>query len=393
MTSITKLLLGESHSGDALRYESDSASQHSGAALGRGPVVVWNATRRCNLRCRHCYINAHDGADSGELTGDEARALIDDLAAMRCPALLFSGGEPLLRDDLCALMAYASGRGVRPALSTNGTLITPQAAQRIHAAGVSYVGISLDGAGDANDDFRGQRGAYDAALAGIRNCAAVGQRVGLRVTLSRHTLDAIDDMFDLLVDEPISRVCFYHLVPTGRASAALGNEMLTPGQTRRAVDLIARRTLDLAGLDKEVLTVDNHADGVYLYLNAKRAGKVALAGRMWSLLARNGGNRSGQAFGAIGVDGSVYADQFTRNRPLGNVRERPFSAIWRDDANPLLRDLRRRRELLAGRCAACRFVDVCNGNFRARAEALTGDFWACDPACYLTDDEIGGELR
>ena len=178
MISVTKLIVGDDYSGDELRYRPGAAHMKHGTAAGRGPVVVWNMTRTCNLRCRHCYMDADGAAHAGELTTAEAKAFIDDLADFRSPALLFSGGEPLVRPDFFELAAYARDRGVRPTLSTNGTLITPEAAQKIKEVGVAYVGISLDGLEDVNDAFRGQKGAYAAAMQGIQNCVAVGQRVG-----------------------------------------------------------------------------------------------------------------------------------------------------------------------------------------------------------------------
>lgn len=396
MLSVTKLLGGAAYRGDELRYGPEAARMRDGASAAHGPVVVWNMTRRCNLRCRHCYMDADARVRGGELTTAEAKRLIDDLAAFRVPALLFSGGEPLLRADFFELAAYASARGVRPTLSTNGTLITEEAARRIKAAGVAYVGVSLDGPEAVNDAFRGQAGAYAAALGGIRRCVAVGQRVGLRFTISRANADGLDGIFDFIEREAIDRACFYHLVYAGRGEA-MADEDVTPAAARRAMDTILRRTRDYEarGLQKEILTVDNHCDGIYMYLTAKRAGDEALAGRIFRFLSRNGGNRSGIAFGAIDPEGNVHPDQFTRHHTFGNVRARPFSAIWREAAHPILAGLKNRKPLLTGRCAACRFLALCNGNFRARAEARTGDYWASDPACYLTDEEIGltGEAR
>lgn len=390
MISVTKLLLAKKYQGDELRYRKGASTMRHGASAGYGPVVAWNMTRTCNLHCRHCYMDADAKKHVGELTTEEAKHFIDDLAAFHVPALLLSGGEPLVRQDFFELAEYASAHGVRPTLSTNGTLIDEDAAKKIKAAGVAYVGVSLDGPQHVNDEFRGKEGAYTAAMRGIQNCVAVGQRVGLRFTINKANVDHLDEIFDFIEHEHIDRACFYHLVYAGRGEA-MADEDVTPEESRRAMDTIIRRTQDYEarGLEKEILTVDNHCDGVYLYLTAKRGGDEALAARIWDLISMNGGNRSGIAFGEVDPEGNVHPDQFTRHYTFGNVRDRSFGAIWQDESNPILAGLKDRKQLLKGRCAKCRFLSQCNGNFRTRAEARTGDYWESDPACYLTDEEIG----
>ncbi len=390
MISVTKLLLAKEYQGDELRYQKGAAEMRHGTSEGHGPVVAWNMTRTCNLHCRHCYMDADAHAHEGELTTAEAKKFIDDLAAFHVPALLLSGGEPLTREDFFELAEYASARGVRPTLSTNGTLITEESAKKIKAAGVAYVGVSLDGPEHVNDAFRGKQGAYGAAMRGIQNCVAAGQRVGLRFTINKANVDHLDEIFDFIEREHIDRACFYHLVYAGRGEA-MADDDVTPDESRRAMDTIIRRTRDYEarGLEKEILTVDNHCDGVYLYLTAKREGDEALAERIWNLISMNGGNRSGIAFGEVDPEGNVHPDQFTQYYTFGNVKERSFGDIWRDESNPVLAGLKDRKPRLKGRCSKCKFLSVCNGNFRTRAEARTGDYWASDPACYLTDEEIG----
>ena len=393
MISVTKLLFARNYDGDDLRYRPGAAKMKHGASAGHGPVVVWNSTRTCNLKCRHCYMDADAQKHTNELTTEEAKRFIDDLADFRVPALLFSGGEPLVRPDFFELAAYAKQKGVRPTLSTNGTLITREVAQKIKDIGVAYVGISLDGLQDVNDMFRGKDGAYEAAMQGIRNCVAVGQRVGLRFTINEHNVRELDNIFDFIEREEINRVCFYHLVYSGRGEQMV-KEDVTPEESRAAIDTILRRTKDFEdrGLEKDILNVDNHCDGVYMYLKAKEAGDEKLAEQIWSFLSMNGGNRSGIAFGEVDPEGFVHPDQFTQHHTFGNVRERKFSEIWQDvESSEILAGLKDRKPLLKGRCASCKFLSVCNGNFRTRAEARTGDYWESDPACYLTDEEIRGE--
>jgi putative heme d1 biosynthesis radical SAM protein NirJ1 len=389
MISISRLLCGSENFGDSLRYHKTSSGQVHGVASGVGPVVVWNVTRTCNLKCRHCYSESDAKKYDGELSTGEAIRLIDDLSEFNVPVLLFSGGEPLIRPDFFDLAAHTAARGIRPTISTNGTLIDRSTAEDLKKIGVGYVGISLDGIGEKNDFFRGKKGAFDDALRGIRNCIDIGQRVGLRFTINRHNYSQLNDIFALIGEEKIPRVCFYHLVYSGRGSSMM-NEDLSHGESRAAIELIMERTAEFhrRGIYTEVLTVDNHCDAIYLYMKMKQDNPERAA-EVLELLQRNGGNRTGIAIGEVDWYGDVHPDQFTRDHTFGNVRERKFGDIWTDLSHPILAGLKNRRALLRGRCAGCKWLELCNGNFRARAEAVYGDFWAHDPACYLTDEEIG----
>jgi 12,18-didecarboxysiroheme deacetylase len=391
MIGISKLYCGTVEPSDALRYGRRSEQLPSHLlqfSRDKRPVVVWNITQRCNLKCVHCYAHAGNQAGDDELTTAEGKALIDDLAGFGVPVLLLSGGEPLVREDLPELAAYAVERGMRAVISTNGTLITPKTAEILKSIGLSYVGISLDGMEAINDRFRGVSGAFNRALEGIRNCQSAGIKVGLRFTINRANVEEIPNIFSLMEEMEIPRVCFYHLVYAGRGST-LVNEDLSHAETRRAVDLIMDRTRDLhdRGMAPEVLTVDNHADGPYLYLRLRRENPDRAA-EVLELLKMNEGNNSGRGIGCVSWDGEVHADQFWRHHSFGNVRNRPFSEIWTDPADPLLLHLKEKKRHVTGRCAVCRWLDICGGNFRVRAEAVTGDVWAPDPACYLTDEEI-----
>jgi 12,18-didecarboxysiroheme deacetylase len=392
MIGISKLYCGAVEASDPLRYGRHSSRLPSHLlqfSEDKKPVVVWNATRACNLRCIHCYAQAGARPAADELTTAEGLSLLDDLADFGAPVVLFSGGEPLLRPDLMDLIRHAVGRDLRAVLSTNGTLITADTAKELADLGLSYVGISLDGLAETNDRFRGQAGAFDRAMAGIEHSGRAGLKVGLRFTIYRHNVAAIGPIFDLLEERDIPRVCFYHLVYSGRG-AGLMNEDLTHVETRAAVDLILDRTRAMfdKGKNPEVLTVDNHADGPYLYLKLLKEDPVRAA-EVLELLRMNEGNSSGRGIGCVSWDGQVHADQFWREHSFGNVRERPFSRIWTDPNIPLLAELKDKKSHVTGRCQACCWLGVCAGNFRARAEAATGDPWAPDPACYLTEQEIG----
>ncbi|MBF0593620.1 MAG: radical SAM protein [Candidatus Omnitrophica bacterium] len=382
MISFTGLLNDITSYGDNLRYRRNADESK------RRPIAVWNCSRRCNLNCVHCYADSHDTDYAGELTTEDGKALIRDLKEFNVPVLLFSGGEPLMRKDLFELNTYARERGLRTVISTNGTLITPQVARKIKDTGFEYIGVSLDGIGKNNDRFRGKIGAYDDALNGIRNLVDVGQKVGLRFTITGHNYKDMPLLFDLVEKEAVNRICFYHLAYSGRGSD-LQTKDLGAFDTRRAIDDIYNWVLSLAkrGINKEVLTVDNHADGAYLYLKVKKE-DPARADAIYHLLRANGGNASGVGISNIDNLGNVHGDQFWQNISFGNVKQRKFGDIWMDTSHELMGKLKDRQPYLKGRCPTCKFLDICNGNLRVRAWAATNDVWADDPACYLTDDEV-----
>ncbi|MEW6530737.1 MAG: 12,18-didecarboxysiroheme deacetylase [Thermodesulfobacteriota bacterium] len=392
MIGISKLYCGAVEASDPLRYgrrSKDLPSHLLQFSQDKKPVVVWNVTRRCNLKCVHCYSQSEDLDYQGELSTDEGKALIDDLAQFGSPVILFSGGEPLIRPDILELIEYAAKKSLRAVVSTNGTLISKPLAEKLHEIGLSYVGISLDGLESVHDAFRGVRGTFSRVLRSIKHCQDVGLKVGLRFTINKRNYEDIPGIFDLVEEQKIPRICFYHLVYAGRGTKLM-NEDLSHEQTREVVDLIMDRTKQLHenGLPVEVLTVDNHADGPYLYLRLQRKDPQR-AESVLELLRMNEGNNSGRGIGCVSWDGAVHADQFWRHHSFGNVRERPFSRIWTDPSDRFLMMLKEKKKHVKGRCAQCRWLDICAGNFRVRAEAVHNDVWAPDPACYLTDEEIG----
>jgi Fe-coproporphyrin III synthase len=396
MINITKLYCDQITPGDWLRYGKKDVGQGKDKAVPkkaseRCPIVVWNITSNCNLKCVHCYNNSGAGRDSNEVTTREAKAVLDDLADFGVPSVLFSGGEPMMRGDLFELMEYAVGKGLGVVISTNGTLIGEDEAKRIKDVGVSYVGVSLDGIGEINDKFRGSEGAFERAANGIRNCQAAGVRVGLRLTLTKRNVQDIDRLFDFFDDNGIERACFYHLVPSGRGEGIF-NDDLTHAQSRAAIERVLARTkaFKQAGKTTDILTVDNHVDGVYLYLKLLKEDPER-AEEVWKLLVWNGGgmNSSGVGIGCIDFNGKVHANQFWGHYDLGDVHEKSFSEIWSNDSEPLLKGLRNRSGYVKGRCKLCKFFAACGGSLRVRADLYYNDPWAPDPGCYLTDEEIG----
>ncbi len=399
MIDIGKIYCAGSSTGDGLRYGTEGhADSHGNAphrtplsASERKPIVVWSSTRTCNLKCVHCYSDSDSKKYSGELTNAEGKMLIDSLADFRIPSLLFSGGEPLMRPDLLNLIEYAAKKGVRPVISTNGTLIDKGKARDIKNAGVVYVGISLDGMEDVNDVFRGVPGAFKRAMDGFENCRNADQRVGLRLTLTKRNYLDLERIFDFIEKEGINRACFYHLVYSGRGQGMF-NDDLTYSESKDAMDIIIRRTDDFfkRGLDINILTVDNHVDGVYLYLKMREKDPVR-AEEVRKLLEWNGGgaNSTGVGIGNIDFFGNVHPDQFWQDHSLGNVRDREFGVIWTDESDSIMRGLKHKAQYIKGRCRMCQYRAMCTGAMRVRAFRTYGDPWAPDPQCYLSDEEIG----
>ncbi len=388
--SASRLLNGQVGTQEALRYGRQTGAGPAHLlhySKDKTPIVVWNATRRCNLHCGHCYADSHDRDYPGELTTEEGMRLLDELAAFGVPTVLFSGGEPLTRPDVLDLATRAGELGMRTVLSTNGTLIDAAKAEEIAASGVSYVGISIDGIGALNDKIRGSVGAFEGAIAGIQAAQAAGLRTGIRFTVHAFNRAQLGAVFELAEIEGVNRLCVYHLAYAGRGGKMRRHD-LTPEQTREVVDEVLDRTEDLGrrGVEMEVLTVDNPVDHVLLLERVRKA-DAERGAEIETMLRWNGGNQSGVAVACVDPQGLVHPDQFSWHITAGDVRKTPFAEIWTDD-NPVLAPYRKHPRDLNGRCASCRYLELCNGGLRVRAELATGDMRAPDPACYLTEEEI-----
>jgi len=418
MINISKLYCGLAGESDELRYQQSDSF---------GPVVVYNCTEKCNLKCLHCYSSAVapfggpvDSSAGNQLTTVQAERLLSQLAEANCPVLLFSGGEPLLRGDLFELLAEARRLALRAVISSNGTLIDSPTAKKLADLGVNYVGISIDGREKFHDEFRQVKGCFKAAVAGIENCRKAGIKTGIRFTITTANAGQVPFVFDIAASTGVRRICFYHLIRMGRAKAlyspcvmrpapaeasaetsdasrekntqyAIRNKqyVMTPQQTRQALDIIIERTGDFArrGLIDEVLTVGNHADGPYLLVRMQKDNRQTFQ-KARELLLANGGNKVGEKIGCVSWNGDVYADQFWRNYSLGNIKDRTFKEIWEDSTEPVLNRLRNKSEFADTRCLHCKWFDLCKGNFRFLGTDADDEYWLNEPACYLTDEEI-----
>ncbi len=364
------------------------------ARAGAGPVkpvVIWNLTRQCNLKCRHCYTVSADVHFPGELSHEQAMANVEDMEAFGIYALILSGGEPLNRADFFDI-AKASRPFTRMlALSTNGTKIHGEYGDRIEEIGFDYVGISIDGIGRTNDWFRGVDGAFDEAVRGIRECKNRGIKVGLRFTLTRDNAGQLPDLLKLCEDEGVDKFYLSHLVYAGRGDKNRGEDALH-GHTRIALDLLLERAWEgiTGGTPLDIVTGNNDADAVYMMNWARERFSDNRLSNLRDHLESWGGNSSGMGVANIDTQGNVHPDTYWSDYTVGSIKDTPFSELWTGD-DPILAQLRTRPRPLKGRCGACAYQSICGGNTRIRALQLTGDPWAEDPACYLTNSEIGVE--
>lgn len=354
-----------------------------------GPVVIWNLLRRCNLACKHCYSISADRDFPGELTTREVFAVMDDLWRSGVRVLILSGGEPLLRADILDIAWRAKAMGFYTALSSNGTLIDEATIGRIAAIDFDYVGVSLDGLRATHDRFRRLAGAFDRSLAGIRLARDAGLKVGVRFTLTQDNAHDLPALLELVEREGIARFYFSHLNYAGRGNVNRKDDARHQ-LTRWAMDLLfdACWAHQKRGLTREFTTGNNDADGAYFLFWVARHFPEHV-GHVRARLVQWGGNASGVNVANIDNLGNVHPDTMWWHYSLGNVRERPFSAIWNDTSDPLLAGLKARPRRVKGRCGECIHFDLCGGNTRVRAQQLTGDPWQEDPGCYLTDEEIG----
>jgi radical SAM protein with 4Fe4S-binding SPASM domain len=342
------------------------------------PVVMWNLTTHCNLACQHCYMDA--GREAGaEMSLEEGIHLVDELAGMLVPILIFTGGEPLLSRNFYALAFHAREVGLKTVISTNGTLITPEVARILAEAQIRYVGVSLDAAKpEQHDTFRGVNGAHARALQGLKNARDAGLKTGLRLTLTRDNWQDVPALLNLAVQENIPRFCLYHLVPTGRG-AGMADRDVTPEQRRSVIRLLAQAAEELKGENIEILTTDSPMDGAYLLELLKDDPRRE---NVRKLLTNAGGCSTGVKVANINQRGDVHPCHFMPQVVVGNVRERSFRDIWIDNPSADLLALRGIKSNLKGACGKCEYLDLCGG-CRQKAYYYHGDILAEDPTCII----------
>jgi len=391
MNRITQCMHGKGTVSGVIRHRhtspADMPSKYLAFSGMYKPVVFWNVTDRCNLSCAHCYNRSGPGCQTeGELSTAEALGLIDDLAEMGIPLILFTGGEPLMREDIRELARHARKKGIKMALSTNGTLITTEVARRIRESGIEYAGISLDGAQAlTHDRFRNSPGAFERTVAAFASCREAGLRCGVRVTLTKENCGELEALIDLALTLGASRFCLDWLVPTGRGIESYERLQLGTKEVTEALTLLYRKAKETDPSSMEFLTVDAPQDCIHLLASMEQDGSPDLAEARELLQSLNGGCSAGTRVANIDSHGNVYPCQFARSEHflIGNIRDQPFSRIWADTTNPVLLRFREKQARFRGRCAGCTYRELCGGGFRVRAYAVNGEFLAEDPFCFV----------
>ncbi|WP_131160657.1 radical SAM/SPASM domain-containing protein [Aeropyrum pernix] len=341
------------------------------------PVVFWNITRACNLKCIHCYISAGPHPLPGELSTEEALEVARQLVEHGVPLVTLSGGEPLVRRDFWAIAEALSGHDTpKLALSSNGTLITRETAARLRRLGFSYVGISLDSVDPGvHDKFRGAPGAFKAAIRGARNALEEGLDVGFRLTITKYNLDDAPRIIRLASDMGVPRVAIYVVDLLGRATPDLAP---SPEDLRRAIDAILEESV--RHQDRvEVLLVRANFAGVYLADRLAKTREEFL--QLLSLVGSHGD--CGRKSVSIYPDGTVRPCQFLEEVVIGDLKRQRLGEILSAD-NPLLKPFIAVDTMLRGpKCGGCPFKRVCGGGSRMRALKTTGEFWGDDPLCFI----------
>lgn len=346
------------------------------------PIVVWNLTKRCNLKCQHCYLDSKDIKEHNELSTEEGKALILDLAEMGVPLVLFSGGEPLIRPDFKELVSYARSVGLRVGISSNGTLINNHMAEFFAEQSVSYVGISLDAArSEIHDRFRGVQGAYERAIAGLLECKKAGLKTGVRITVTKNNYKDLPKLYDKVRALEIPRFCLYYLVPSGRGRNIMDDD-LNPTERAEVFEFLYSKTLEEGPQPNiEIVTTDAPYDGALIIEKLKQSGIGTED--LKNLLTISGGCSAGEKIANVDHIGDVHPCQFWTDYSLGNIKSTPFSKIWNRTDDPFLNKLREKEKHLTGICGICDYKAMCKG-CRLRARHSNGNIFSDDPTCPYT---------
>jgi radical SAM protein with 4Fe4S-binding SPASM domain len=387
MIRISRIIHGKRTMGDLIKRRPQQKGRapldgHLAFSSADFPVVFWNITGQCNLACSYCYLGAGEKL-SDELTTGECYAVIDDLSGAGVPLLIISGGEPLVRKDIDKILAYAQEKKVKTALSSNGTLIDRRAALRLQELGVEYVGISLDGATAAtHDHIRGIPGSFHRSLDGLRECVSARLPCGIRMTLTKENRDEIFPLIDLALRLSVPRFCLYWLVPSGRGSREYLNKQISAEDAMRIFENLCSRARQIDPKTLEILTVDAPQDSIQLLSFLKRE-QVPGYDHAFELLRRQGYHCSaGERIVNIDPCGNVYPCQFAQSPEflLGNVRDSPFSELWKGEKNSAIRLFHQDVEI---GCSTCPSYNMCRGGCHIRAHFSANGDRICDPFCPL----------
>ncbi len=363
-----------------------SVTEGKPARVLDGSIAIWNFTNRCNLSCLHCYSRA-DLDSEDVLTTEAIMETLPRLKANGVKFLIFSGGEPLTRKDIYDIAARCKELGIVTYLSTNGLYVKTSNAERILDT-FDYIGISIDGSPEVHDAFRGLKGSFVESMKAVDLLNSYGRtKVGIRFTMTKDTYDDLAFIFELAEEHNIPKVYISHLVYSGRGLDNLAMD-LTKEQRIAAVNYILNKAFEYheSGREIEIVTGNMEMDAI-LFQRRFAQKYPELADEMERRLLAWGGNSAGRKLLNIDSEGNVKPDPFF---PLmiGNILTQDFSDIWTNQPMEVLEKLREHPRKLGGKCAECRYLEICNGGSRSRAYAIHGDLWAEDPSCYLSEAEI-----
>ncbi|MGM0419121.1 MAG: heme b synthase [Thermodesulfobacteriota bacterium] len=335
-------------------------------------LVAWETTRRCNLSCKHCRAAAEDHEYPGELSTDQAKKMLDEIAETGSPIIILTGGEPLLRDDIFELSQYGDKLGLKMVMAPNGTLVTEENAKKMYDSGIQRISVSIDGSTkESHDNFRGMPGAFDGSMQGIVNAKKAGIEFQINTTITQDNLDEIPDILNLAIELGAVAHHIFLLVPTGRGK------------------YIADKTIDAKTYEKTLNWFYDQRDKVPLQLKAtcaphyyrilrQRAQKEGkdVDFKTFGLDAVTRGCLGGIGFCFVSHTGQVQPCGFLE-LDCGNIKESSFTQIWKN--SQIFNNLRD-YDSLKGKCGICSYNDVCGG-CRARAFEATNDYMEEEPFC------------
>jgi radical SAM protein with 4Fe4S-binding SPASM domain len=340
-------------------------------------LVSYAITRKCNLKCKHCYSDATETAAPDELTLTEAKKLLDDLAGWGIKLLILDGGEPLCRDDFLEIASYASNKGMRVVVGSNGTLIDSQTAEKMKEAGVREVAISVDGAtAKTHDEFRGEDGTFNKTLAGAKACKEAGLPFQFNTIIRKTTLPEIPEILNLAIKSGANAAEFFDIIQVSRVKERCAEEILSKDERKEIMTWLAETQED------SPILIRVPACPMYpLLLKEKNIQPKRFSPQLLhSVPYYHGGCAAGMPRGYITIlpNGDLIPCMLLQIN-LGNIREKSVLKIWEE--SPILAKLRS-RELLEGACGECVYRDTCAG-CRGRAYEETGNMMATDPGCWL----------
>ncbi|MGV8058125.1 MAG: heme b synthase [Smithellaceae bacterium] len=340
-------------------------------------MVAWEVTRSCNLNCVHCRAAAKCGPYPGELSSGKCLALIDEIAAVSSPVIILTGGEPLLRPDIFEIAAYGTQKGLRMVMATNGTLVDEPTARKMIESGIRRVSVSIDGKDmQSHDAFRGEPGAFDGAMQGIKAMKSAGMEFQINTTITTANLHQIKDIHDLVLKSGAAAHHIFLLVPTGRGKD-LASQAITAADYEETLLWFHQESLTCAIQLKA--TCAPHYFRIMHQNKIKGARPAKKEGGHFHEFTR--GCLGGISFCFISHTGQVQPCGYLE-LDCGNVKKQGFAEIW--ETSEVFRNLRNFSKY-GGKCGGCEFIKVCGG-CRARAYEATGDYLAEEPLCLYEPD-------